>query len=108
MTPLERAEPQDELARRLTLALETAPAVVVPQDFAARMAMLAKALPVETPALALRFSKLGIQAAFAILLLAMLVFLPAADSRANVPLTLEIVLALEFVGLTTWLTLRAE
>ena len=108
MTQHEQPEPQDELARRLTLALEAAPVVMAPRDFASRMALLAKALPVETPALALRFSKLGIKVAFAILLVAMLVFLPGAGSRAVVPLTLEIVLALEFVGLTTWLMLRAQ
>ena len=102
-------EPHDAFARRLTRALEDAPRVAIPADFAARVATLAAA---ETPLAlppqsSLRFGRMVSNAAFALLLLAMFLCAPWARTGRLVPLANELLLALEFVALMTWTSLRS-
>ena len=104
MTTPHQFEPSDELSRRLTGALATAPAVDIPADFAARTALAASALPAAIPAV--RFGKLAIQCAFAMLLLSMLFFAARPHTLSSVALAVEILLALELAALSTWLSLR--
>jgi hypothetical protein len=101
-------EPNDNLGLRLTRTLTTPPAVSIPRDFAARTAALAFALPQSTafPKRA-SFSSRAIQCVFAALTLAMLALIPyIPNERTLYPLALQLLLATEFVALTTWLSLR--
>jgi hypothetical protein len=108
MNRIPQPEPNDELGRRLTRALEAAPAVLIPEGFAARTAAAAATHLTDIPALTSRFGALATQFAFAVLIVAMLVFAPWASTRSIVPVLLEILLALEFVALSTWLSLRQQ
>ncbi len=99
-------EPQDALSRRLTRALEAAPPVRIPQDFAARIAAQAR---VQAPAAirpSTRFGEIASYTALALLLTAMLLFAPWARTGRIVPVANELLLALEFVALMTWTSLR--
>ncbi len=106
MTAPSQFEPPDELSRRLTLALATAPAVEISADFAARTVLAATALAVPTPSV--RFSKLAIQCAFAMLLLAMLLFAARSHTLSTAAMAVELLLALELAALSTWLSLRSR
>ena len=106
MTAPHQAEPSDELSRRLTDALATAPAVQVPQTFAARTARAAAQLP--APTANLRFSRLTIQYTFAAILLAMLGFAARSHSLSTGALAVEMLLAVELAALGTWLALRTQ
>jgi hypothetical protein len=104
-------EPQDALSRRLTRALETPPAFTISANFAARTAAAAADLP--TPVAAKpRMSPAyrAMQSAFAVLALAMLALAArtrtAPSTQQLLLLGTEIAFALEFVGLTTWCSLR--
>ena len=110
MNPLQPTEPHDDFACRLTRALETPPPFAIPADFAARVALAAGALPQPSAALvsSTRFATLATRLAFAALVLAMLVLSPWAASRTHsiFPAVFESTLAVEFVLLTIWLSLR--
>jgi hypothetical protein len=104
-------EPQDAMSRKLTHALEAAPTFTIPAGFAARMAAAAAELPV--PAAAgprAGYTRPAIHAAFTLLTLALVGLAAwartAPNSQQTVLLGVEIALALEFVALTTWLSLR--
>jgi hypothetical protein len=103
-------EQHDGLSERLTAALEAAPEVRIPDGFAVRTAALARQLyPAAANARPLRprFSLLAARLVLAILAVAMLVCAGAAQ-KPSVPLfASEALLALEFVALITWLSLRA-
>jgi len=101
-------ESQDDLARRLTHALASPPAVTIPHDFAARTAAIAAAMPLPTAYdTRTNFSTRAIQCAFAALTLAILALIPyIPHERTLYPLALQLLLATEFVALTTWLSLR--
>ncbi len=102
---------QDSLSRKLTRALETPRLFTIPDNFAARTAAAAAALPAPASGKPrTSFTDRAIRGAFAVLALAML-FLAAwtrtaPNAQQLVFLSTEIALALEFVGLTTWLSLR--
>jgi hypothetical protein len=104
-------EPQDALSRRLTQALEAPRAFTLPANFAARTAAAAAQLPtpVGTPT-RVPFAIVAIRIAFVVLGLAMVALAAwsrnAPDAHQLVVLGTEIGLALEFVALTTWLSLR--
>jgi hypothetical protein len=98
-------EPHDELSRRLTHALETPCGVQIPPGFAARTAALARQAAPSVRERA-RFSSLAIQLSFAVLIVAMLGLNLLARRPSEVAIVTEIALALEFVALTTWLSLR--
>jgi hypothetical protein len=104
-------EPQDALSRRLTRSLETPRPFSIPMDFAARTAAAAAKLP--APVAGARrghHTSLVIRAAFAVLAIAMVGLAAWARTAPNPQQVLllgtEIALALEFVALTTWLSLR--
>ena len=98
----------DELDVRLIRALETPPEVYVPAEFRVSQPAGWNAVA-STSAFAApqpRFSVWTIRAAFVLLSLAMLLFVPWTLTRSAIPLTLEFILAAEFVGLTVWTALR--
>ena len=101
----------DLLDLRLTRALEASPRFTIPAGFASRTAALAQdaastasSYPVFTSIS--RFSRLSIRIAFAVLVIAMLVLPILAGNSTSFSANSEVVLALELVGLTTWLSLR--
>jgi hypothetical protein len=109
--PCLEPEPQDALSRRLTRALEMPARFSIPAGFATRTAAAAAQLPAPaaaTPRAA--WTTLAFRAAFVMLALAMVVFAAwartAPNSQQFLLLGTEIGLALEFVALTTWLSLR--
>jgi hypothetical protein len=104
-------EPQDALSRRLTRALETPRQFTIPANFAARTASIAAQLPAPAAAVPRApFTAFAIRSAFAVLALAMMALAAWARTAPNTQQLLllgtEIALALEFVALTTWLSLR--
>ena len=104
MMKTHESEPQDELARRMTAGLERVPAFTLPQGFARRVALEAEALP--KPEVSSHFGRLTARAACGLLLVAMLALVPWARSAAIVPVTVEMLLVVEFLLLTAWLSLR--
>jgi hypothetical protein len=104
-------EPQDALNRRLTRALETPPSFTIPGNFAARTAATAATLPAQVGGVRLvPYTSLAIRSAFASLAVAMVALAAWARTAPHAGQILllgtEIALALEFVALTTWLSLR--
>ncbi len=104
-------EPQDALSRQLTKALETPRAFAIPASFAARTAAAAAQLPAPGAAAPrTSFAPLAIRAGFLTLAIAMLALAAWARTMPNTQqlfvLGTESALALEFVALTTWLSLR--
>ncbi len=89
-----------EVEARITQALEAAPTVHIPADFAARVAARVPDLAwdVRTP----RVGIWTVRVALALLAIAMFVFAPQALSYRAVPLTVELLLTAEFVALTAW------
>jgi len=104
------SEPHDDLARRLTRALASPPTITIPRDFAARTAALAALEPLPAPhRTRTPFSTRAIQCAFAALTVAMLALTPTIPHEHTLyPLALQMLLATEFVALTTWLSLRRQ
>jgi hypothetical protein len=102
-------EPNDELSRLLTRALETPRRFTIPEGFAARAAAAAARLPVAmaTPA-PTRFGILAIKVAIAALVLTLLVIAPHIHPNNLLPLLAELLFALELVVLVTWFTLRSQ
>jgi len=96
-------EPNDELSRRLTRALEATPPFHIPEGFAARIAAAAGRLPAPRTT---RFSTLATQISFALLAFSMLLCAPWAHTHAPTPVVIETLFALEFVALITWLSVR--
>jgi hypothetical protein len=104
-------EPQDAMSCQLTRALETPRSFIIPANFAMRTAAAAAQLPAPVAATPRTpFPTLAIRAAFAVLAFAMLAIAAWARTAPNpeqlVLLGTEIALALEFVALTTWISLR--
>jgi hypothetical protein len=104
-------EPQDALSRRLTRALQAPRPFTIPANFAARTAAAAAELPASAAATPRTpYTTLAIRAAFAVLAFAMLALSAWARTAPNpqqlLLLGTEIAFALEFVALTTWLSLR--
>lgn len=107
--PEPQPEPHDALAARLTRALEAAPTVTIPANFAARLATRAAAeLPRNAPIVPRRFSTLAIQITFVALALAMLAIAHSATTHTLFPIAIELLLACEFVALITWRSLRPD
>ena len=94
------------LEARLERALEARPGVTVPEGFAQRVSAMAAAESRAVPAP--RVGVWALRGAFALLMVAMLVFAPWAMTRSAMPMTLEFLLAAEFVGLACWLSLRTR
>ena len=101
-------EPHDELAHRITRALEAPPRVAIPAGFAARVAAQASAQTPSTLPLpsSSHFGQIASYVAFALLLAAMVLFAPWARTGRFVPVANEFLLAFEFVALMTWTSLR--
>ncbi len=101
-------EPQDELAERLTRALETPPFVVPSAGFAARMAARAQKLPQPQATAQPPRTTFAAGLAFAALLLTMLTLAPRAASQGtfSLPAMVECLLAAQFVLLTVCFSLR--
>jgi hypothetical protein len=95
-----------ELEARLVRALEAAPRVEIPAGFAQRVGAMAAAESRAVPAP--RFGVWALRGAFALLMVAMLCFAPWATTGSAMPMTLEYLLAAEFVGLACWLSLRTR
>ena len=98
-------EPNQDLMQRITAALETAPEVQVPADFAARVAARVPqvkrrrlVVPSLTPA---RYGRFATLVAMLVLLAAVLVFAP--HTRGSILWTvLEAVLVMELGALVLW------
>jgi hypothetical protein len=106
MTGDRRDEEREELDRRLIHALETRPSVRISEDFALRVA---SKVPAESAAQGLAPPSRSVGrrvawAAAAVLMVAILAIAPSVGIRTNQ--WVEIGLAIEFAGLTAWLTLR--
>jgi hypothetical protein len=97
-----------ELDARVVKALETPPVVAIPAGFAARVTQVGRAQnPVRTAESAEpRFGNWAARGALAVLIVAMLLFAPWAVGKSMVATTVEYALALEFVGLAIWMSLR--
>jgi hypothetical protein len=93
-----------DLDARLVRTLEAAPRVTISSGFALRVSALAAAESRAMPAP--RFGVWAVRGAFALLVVAMLLFAPWAMTRSTMPIMLESMLAAEFVGLACWLSLR--
>ena len=103
-----RDEEGEELDRRLIHALETRPSVRISEDFAMRVASKVPAR-VAAQGLAPASRSVGRRvawAAAAVLLVAMLALAPSVGVGFRTNQWVEIGLAIEFAGLTAWLTLR--
>jgi len=97
----------EELERRLIQVLETRPSVRIPEDFALRVAGKAPAgLASRGFVPASSVGRRVAWAAAAVLLLAMLALAPSVGVGLRTNQWVEIGLAIEFAGLTAWLTLR--
>ena len=104
MTGARRGE---ELERRLIQALEARPSVRISEDFARRVASQAPAgLTSRGLVPASSVGRRVAWAAAAVLLVAMLALAPSVGVGFRTNQWVEIGLAIEFAGLTAWLTLR--
>jgi hypothetical protein len=102
-------EPNDELSRLLTRALETPRRFTISEGFAARTAAAAARLPVATAVSnPTRFGVLAIKVAIAALVLTLLVIAPHVHPKTLLPLLVELLFALELVVLVTWFTLGSQ
>jgi hypothetical protein len=97
--------PDTHFEAAITRALEHAPAVVIPPDFATRVRV---ALPAPPPVRAPRsLGRLYATIAVAALLITLYAIAPhAAPSFANVAFDLELTLLVELAGIAAWLTVR--
>jgi len=102
-----RPDSPDALDQRLIRALEAAPSLNIPANFAER---LASRLPARAPALdsitlpATRYGHNAILIGLAVLLAAMLVLAAHAANHATLEAILEWTLCAQFVALTIWFT----
>ena len=95
----------NDLEHRITKALERAPDLSIPSDFAKRVAAHIRPRPA-APALPQRhFTRNTVVAALSILIVAMLIFLPSVTHLA-VAVPVEYSLVAEFVGLIVFISLR--
>lgn len=99
----------DPLERRLTAALEAAPAITIPDDFAARV-MSRLPTPIATPYGVAARTSIGRRVsmvAAAALFIAMFVFaIQRGGANESMRLQVEAIIAAEFIILTVWLSLR--
>ena len=98
----------DQLARldqRVIHALEIAPELQVPADFAARIASL---LPAQRPVsfTPTHYGRYAMLASMVILMGALLFLAPKAAGRSVYELTLQWILCAQFIGLAVWLSVR--
>jgi hypothetical protein len=95
----------DELDERILHALEAAPELRIPADFASRVA---NRLPAKRP-VSLTPTHYGyslIVASIAILFSAVLVLAIRTSDRTTLGLTLQMLLFAQFIALTVWLSIR--
>ena len=96
----------DGLDQRLVRALESAPLIAVPGDFALRVAAkLPDANRADGPVLATSVGRRVAWTAAALLLVVILLLAPSSAQNLT-RRWLELALELEFIALTAWLTLR--
>jgi hypothetical protein len=100
---------EHDFESRLDRALEAAPAVKIPEDFALRVAAMAPARVVASGESAAARGSVGLRIAWvvaAMLLLAMFVLAPSAGS-GGARRWMEFALEIDFVALTLWLGMRS-
>jgi hypothetical protein len=100
---------EHDFESRLDRALEAAPAVKIPEDFALRVAAMAPARVVALGEAAAARRSVGLRIAWvvaAMLLLAMFVLAPSARS-GGARRWMEFALEIDFVVLTLWLGMRS-
>jgi hypothetical protein len=100
-----------ELEQRLTHALEAAPAVRIPADFAARVARrLPSPLPVRQPVslTPARYGPTMLVVGIAVLFAALLAVALHAEPHSVVGMTIEWLLFAQFIALTAWFSLRSH
>lgn len=101
----------EALERRLTLALEAAPEVRIPADFAARVVgKVPASLPLRRNAMLTptRYGPAMLRIGIVVLFVALLGFALRAGPHSSVGVAIEWVLFAQFIGLTTWLSLRSH